>query len=77
MASEELTAKLRGIARAHTNPYQHGARRVDVYRLLPGRFAAGTPGGRERVAGALATLVEDGVVEAVEVDGTVYYRLVE
>ena len=62
--------------RAHTNPRQLGARRIDLYRSIPERFRVDTAQGREDVAQALATLVEDEVVKTVEQDNTVYYRLV-
>lgn len=63
------------IARAQTNDRQPGARTIDVYRALPDRFGAGSAEGRERIAGALATLVDDGTLETTGVDGTTRYRL--
>ena len=62
-------------AKAYTNSRQHGARRVDLYRTLPEKFETDTPQCREDIAGALATLVEDEILEAVAHDGTIYYRL--
>lgn len=63
------------IARAHTNDRQRGARTIDVYRALPNRFGAGSAEGRERIAAAFATLVDDGTLETTGVDGTTRYRL--
>ena len=60
---------------AHTNPHQHGARRIHIHRSLPDRFRADTAQGREDVAAALTTLVEDDDLETGEVAGTVYCRL--
>ena len=65
------------IARAHTNDYQHGARTVEMYRSVPDRFEPTTSEGKELIAAALATLVDDGTLETVEKDGTTYYRLAE
>lgn len=62
--------------KARTNPHQRGARLTDLYRTLPGRFQPGTAQGQEDVAESLAVLVEDGVLETVDHDGTIYYRLV-
>ena len=65
------------IAPAHTNDYQHGARTIEMSRSIPERFEPATDEGKEFIAAALATLVDDGTLETVEKDGTTYYRLAE
>lgn len=65
------------IARVRTNDYQHGTRTIEMYRSIPERFGSATDDGRELIAAALATPVDDGTLGTLEHDGTAYLRLAE
>lgn len=64
-----IEEQLQRIARAHTNPKQHGARRIEFKRHLRGDHSS------DEMADALDTLVSEGTLQTVKVDETVYYQL--
>lgn len=64
-----LREQLTRTARLHTNPKQHGARRIEFQRHLRGDHST------DEVADALDTLVTEGTLQTVKHDETVYYQL--